>query len=191
VVKNPDDNTSDNEKLRRHSKMGKKVALLFLSAFLAAFCSGAAMAQHSHEHGSTSPATPGMGSSHPMPMEKGAVQSTIAEGWKIGFEVMSMQAHMAMPGMKGHSQHSASASSPSHSLMLSIQDTASKEIISDAKVAYTILSPSGKKETGKLAWSGDHYGGDFNPTEKGQYQVQVMVEGGGMEREAKFTYEAK
>ena len=171
--------------------MGKRVVSVLLCAFLMAFFSGVAMAQHSHGHGSPSSPTSSMGSAHQMPMEKEAVQSTIAEGWKIGFEVMSMEAHMAMPGMKGHSQHSASASSPSQSVMVTIQDTASKEIISDAKVAYTVLSPSGKKEPGKLAWSGDHYGGDFNPTEKGQYQVQVMIEGGGMEREAKFTYEAK
>jgi len=171
--------------------MGKRLVLVLLCGFLTAFFPGVAMAQHSHGHGSPSPSTSSIGSSHQMPMGKDAVQSTIAEGWKIGFEVMSMEAHMAMPGMKGHSQHSASTSPPSQSLMVTIQDTASKEIISDAKVAYTILSPSGKKELGKLAWSGDHYGGDFNPNEKGQYQVQVMIESGGMEREAKFTYEAK
>jgi len=171
--------------------MGKRLVLVLLCGFLTAFFPGVAMAQHSHGHGSPSPSTSSMGSSHQMPMGKEAVQSTTAEGWKIGFEVMSMEAHMAMPGMKGHSQHSAPTSSPSQSLMVTIQDTASKEIISDAKVAYTILSPLGKKETGKLDWSGDHYGGDFNPTEKGQYQVQVMIESGGMEREAKFAYEAK
>ena len=171
--------------------MGTKVISVLLSGFLSVLFSGVALAQHSHGHGSPSSSTSSMGSSHQMPMGKEAVQSTIAEGWKIGFEVMSMEAHMAMAGMKGHSQHSASASSPSHSIIVTIQDTASKELISDAKVAYTILSPSGKKETGKVEWSGDHYGGDFNPTEKGQYQVQVMIESGGMEREAKFTYEAK
>jgi len=171
--------------------MGKKIILVLLSGFLSVFFSGVAMAQHSHGQGSPSPSTSSTGSSHQMPMGKQAVQSMIAEGWKIGFEVMSMEAHMAMPGMKGHSQHSASASSPSHSFMVTIQDTASKEIISDAKVAYTILSSSGKKETGKLEWSGDHYGANFSPKEKGAYRVQIMIESGGMEREAKFQYEAK
>jgi len=171
--------------------MGKKVILVFLSGFLAVFFSGVARGQHGHGHGSPPPSTSSKGSSHQMPMGKQAVQSTMAEGWKIGFEVMSMEAHMAMPGMKGHSQHSASASSPSHSFMVTIQDTASKEIISDAKVAYTILSPSGNKETGKLEWSGDHYGADLSPKEKGAYRVQIMIQSGGMEREAKFQYEAK
>jgi len=171
--------------------MGRRVVLVFLSGFLVVFFPGIALAQHSHGHGGPSSSTSRMGSSHEIPMAKQAVQSTIAEGWKIGFEVMSMEAHMAMPGMKGHSQHSATSSSPSHSIMVTIQDTSSKEIISDAKVMYTILSPSAKKETGKLEWSGEHYGVGFNPNEKGQFQVQLMIEGGGMEREAKFTYEAK
>jgi len=75
--------------------------------------------------------------------------------------------------------------------MVTVQDTASKEIISDAKVMCAILSPSGKKETVKLEWSGDHYGADFSPKEKGAYRIQIMIESGGMEREANFQYEAK
>jgi hypothetical protein len=75
--------------------------------------------------------------------------------------------------------------------MVTLQDTASKEIISDAKVMFSVSSPSGAKESGKLDWSGDHYGGGFSPKEKGAYQVQLRIEGGGMEREATFTYEAK
>lgn len=172
--------------------MGKRLGSVLVSGLMVVFLSGMAMAQHgSHGHGATSPATPGMGTSHEMPMGKRAVQSTIVEDWKIDFEVMSMEAHMAMPGMKGHSQHSASAPSQSQSIMMTIQDTGSKEIISDAKVRFTILGPSGGKETGRLEWSGDHYGGSFSPKEKGIYQVQLMIESGGMERDAKFAYEAK
>ena len=178
--------------------MGKKIVSVFLSGFLLAFFTGTALAQHSHSHGAPSSANSGMGSQE-MSMKSQPAQSLTVEGYKITFEVMDMSAHMAMPGMKGMSmpgmkgnpQQGGSEQSKSHVIMVTVQDTASKEIISDARVAYTILSPSGKKEEGKLEWSGDHYGGGFNPAEKGQYQVQVMVEGGGMEREAKFTYEPK
>jgi len=58
-------------------------------------------------------------------------------------------------------------------------------------VQYTFIRPSGQKETGTLVWSGDHYGGGLSPKEKGIYQFQLMIESGGMEREAKFTYELK
>lgn len=93
--------------------------------------------------------------------------------------------------MKGSPQHGAPEHSQSHVLMIKAQDTGSKEIISDAKMQFRLIRPSGEKESGKLAWSGDHYGGGFSPKEKGAYQFQLMIESGGMEREAKFTYEFK
>jgi len=178
--------------------MGKKVFLVFLSGLLVVYFAGVSLAQHSHSHGAPSTATSGMGSQE-MSMKSQPVQSLTVEGYKITFEVMDMSAHMAMPGMKGMSmpgmkgnpQQGGSEQSKSHVIMVMVQDTASKEIISDARVAYTILSPGGKKEAGKLEWSGDHYGAGFSPTETGQYQVQLMLESGGMEREAKFTYDAK
>ena len=118
-------------------------------------------------------------------------QTATVEGLQITFEVMDMSAHMSMPGMKGSMQHGSSEHSTSHAIMVKVQDTASKEIISDAKVRYTLIGPSGEKESGNLVWSGDHYGGGFSPREKGAYQVQLMIERGGMDREAKFTYSAK
>lgn len=178
--------------------MGKKVFLFFLSGLLVACFSGVAMAQHSHGHEGASTSSPGM-SSHEMPTKGQPAQSVTVEGMKVAFEVMDMSAHMAMPGMsgmsmpgmKGNPQQGGSEQSKSHVIMVTVQDTASKEIISDAKVMYAILSPSGGKETGKLEWAGDYFGGGFSPKEKGNYQVELMIESGGMEREAKFTYEVK
>jgi hypothetical protein len=128
--------------------------------------------------------------SHEMGVKSGSGQSITVEGYKISFDVMDMSAHMAMPGMKGKAMHGAEHSK-SQAMMVTVQDTASKEIISDANVTYTIVSPSEKKETGKLEWSGDHYGANFSPKEKGAYLVQIMIQSGGMEREAKFQHEAK
>lgn len=170
--------------------MANKVLVVCFSVLWAAFLSSAAIAQHGgHGHGGSSTPSPGM-ASHEMPMKSRTGQSMIAEGFKITFDIMDMSTHMAMPGMKGKAVHGAEHSK-SQAMMVTVQDTASKEIISDAKVTYTILSPSGNKETGKLEWSGDHYGADFSPKEKGAYRVQIMIQSGGMEREAKFQYEAK
>jgi hypothetical protein len=113
------------------------------------------------------------------------------EGLKVTFEVMNMGEHMKhMPAGKsgghGEAQHSQG-----HMFMVTLQDTASKEIISDARVSFSILGPSGKKENGKMEWSGDHYGAGFSPQEKGTYQVQLKIESGGMEREANLSYELK
>ena len=169
--------------------MGKKLLPGFLSiAFILGFA-GIAAAQHQHGHGSPMPAAPQKDSSQEMGTQP--VQAMTVEGFKVSFEVMDMSMHMSMPGMKGSTQHGASEHPQSHAMMVKVQDTASKEIISDAKVQYTLTRPSGEKETGKLIWSGDHYGAGFSPKEKGTYRFQLMVEGGGMEREAGFRYEFK
>jgi hypothetical protein len=171
--------------------MGNRNLLRFLVLVFMCFFPGIALAQHKHDHGGSSPAASSKGTSQEMQMGSQPVQAITLEGLKITFEVMDMSMHMSMPGMKGNPQHGASEHSQSHALMVQVQETASKEIISDAKVQYTLIRPSGEKETGKLVWSGDHYGGAFGPKEKGAYQFQLVIESGGMEREAKFTYEFK
>lgn len=155
---------------------------------------GAATAQHGHGHGGMdmsshgSMSTQGSGShSMSMSMKDRPVQSVSVDGYRISLDIMDMSMHMSMQGMKGNSMKDADHSK-SHAFMVTVQDSTSKEIVSDAKVNYTLISPSGAKETGKLEWSGDYYAGTFSPKEKGAYQVQLLIENSGMEREAKFTY---
>jgi hypothetical protein len=165
----------------------RNLLLLALSGLLMIFLAGAAVAQHQHDHG----ATPKAAAKPPeKSAEKERIQSVTVEGLKVSLEVMDMSAHMGMPGMKASPQH-GDGRTQSHALMVTLQDTASKEIISDAQVSFSILGPSGKKENGKMEWSGDHYGAGFNPQEKGAYQVQLKIESGGMDREAKLSYEFK
>lgn len=167
--------------------MYKNLFLLALSVFWMISFVSTAPAQHQHGHGSTpKPAAKPSGKSSEME----GVQSVVVEGFKVSLEVMDMSAHISMPGMKVNPQHGGSHSQ-SHALMVTLQDTASKEIISDARVSFSILGPSGKKENGKMEWSGDHYGAGFSPQEKGTYQVQLKIESGGMEREANLSYELK
>jgi hypothetical protein len=163
-----------------------RLALLLLCGFVAVFFSNAAMAQHQHDHGGASKPSVKPAAKPP---EKGNIQSRIVEGLKVTFEVMSMGEHTKHAQEGGG--HSQAELSKSHTIMVTLQDSVSKEIISDAKVQYGLTAPSGAKETGKLEWSGDHYGGGFNAKEKGTYRVQLKVESGGMEREAIFTYAAK
>jgi hypothetical protein len=126
--------------------------------------------------------------SHSMSMKDRPVQSVTVEGFKVTLDVMDMSMHTSMQNMKGNPLPNSFEYSKSHAIMVTVQDTASKEILSDAKVQYTLISPSGIKEAGKLDWSGDHYGKGFNPKGKGAYQVQLVIESGGMERQAQFEY---
>ena len=123
-----------------------------------------------------------------MSMKNRPVQSVTVEGFKVTLDVMDMSMHTSMQNMKRNLLPNSFEYSKSHAIMVTVQDTASKEILSDAKVQYALISPSGEKETGRLEWSGDHFGGSFSPKEKGTYRVQFMIESGGMERQAQFEY---
>ncbi len=177
------------------SSMAKKFGLFFLAGIFMFSFAGIAMAQHGHGHGGMdmpahgSTPTQGSGShSMSMSMKDRPVQSVSVDGFKISLDIMDMSMHTSMQKKKGNPAPGESDQVKSHAIMVVVQDTASKEIITDAKVNYTLISPSGAKEMGKLDWSGDHYGRGFNPKEKGAYQVQLQIESGGMEREAKFGY---
>jgi len=167
--------------MNTHMFRGILAGLLF-------FClSGAAWAQHGHSHGAPA-GSKETGAKDSTPA-KGSAQTVTLEGLKISLEVMSMGEHMkhtAAGATHGEADHGKS-----HSLMVTLQDVASKEIISDARVAFVISGPSGTKDSGKLTWSGDHYGAGLEWKEKGKYQIQLHMESGGMEREAKFSYEFK
>jgi hypothetical protein len=145
---------------------------------------GIGLAQHNHGGAAAAPGKAGKGV-----QPRGPVQSVTVEGLKISLEVMPMTEHMKH-ATQGPS-HGASQHSQTHMVMVTLQDIASKEIITDAKVQFGAISASGEKETGKLEWSGDSYGGGFSPKSQGTYQIQLKIESGGMERDAKFTYDAK
>lgn len=164
----------------------KGISFILAGLFLV-FLSGIALAQHGPSHGAPA-ANKGTGAKD-SPSAKGSVQTVTLEGFEILLEVMSMGEHLKHTA--GGATHGEADHSKSHSLMVTIQDTASKEIITDARVSFSILSPSGKKEDGKMEWSGGHYGAGFSPREKGTYQVELKIESGGMERDAKLSYEFK
>jgi hypothetical protein len=162
--------------------MRRKIISVLASGLLALGLSGTAWAQHGHSHGpSAAPSAKEAGPKEPL--------SVMADGMKVTLEVMSMGEHMkhtASGASHGQADHSQS-----HSLMVRLQDVASREIVSDARVAFTVTGPSGQKEAGKMTWSGDHYGAGMSLKEKGKYQLQFQVESGGMSRQADFSYEMK
>lgn len=173
------------------SSTAKRTGLLFLAGVFVLGFGGMALAQHGHGsgHGGTGmPAHGSGGGSHSMSMMNRPVQSVTVDGYKVSLDIMEMSMHMPMQKAKGNPPPQGYDNSKSHAIMVMIQDTASKEIITDAHVTCTIVTPEGEKESGKLQWSGDHYGKGFEPKGKGAYQVQLKIESGGMEREAKLAY---
>ncbi len=169
------------------SRIGKKFVIGLVTGVLVVYSLGAALAQHVGHEGPSAPASP-KSPAHEKHMAKRPIQTVTMEGLKITLDVMTADEHIKMAKAHQGAHHGGAGEMKSHHFMVTLQDTASKEIISDAKVTFTVQSPSGRKETGKLGWVGDHYGGDIDLKGKGTYQVILMIESGGMEREAKFQY---
>jgi hypothetical protein len=170
----------------QEGKMSKKPGMV-LAGIFAAILLVWSQVDAQHQHGGGAPMGKPPASSAQSTAKSG--QNVTVEGWKIGFDVMSMEEHMKH--QKTGPGHGAGDHSKTHSLMVTVQDTASKEIISDANIQYMVSNPAGGKETGKLTWSGDHYGSGFSPKEKGVYLVNLRIESGGMERQAVFKYTVK
>ena len=172
-------------------RMFGKIGVYFCMGLFVISLGGMAFAQHGQGHGGMAMSGHGSDShsmSTPMSMKDRPVQSVTVEGMKISLELMDMSMHTSMQAKEGNPIPGGYDHSQSHAIMVMIQDTASKEIITDAKVTCTVVRPSGERETGSLMWSGGHYGKGFTPTEKGSYEVQLKIESGGTEREANFPY---
>ncbi|MEI8172672.1 MAG: hypothetical protein WCH07_04210 [Deltaproteobacteria bacterium] len=168
----------------------KKTQLVIVLAAAMTFWSGAAIAQHAHDHG----AAPDMkhqskGMSHGMSMANRPVQTATVNGLKIILDVMDMDMHVHMQSMKGFTLPDTFDQTKSQAIMIMIKKaSASQKIIKDADVTLTITGPTGEKKTSKLTWYGDHYGESFKTELQGAYQLLVKVEGNGLKGAAKFKY---
>jgi hypothetical protein len=151
---------------------------------------GIADAQHNHDHDAAPAAKmEHSGMSHQISMADRPVQSATFEGLKVSLDVMDMGMHVHMQGMKRNPVPDTYDSKQSQAIMVTIKSIASKEIVKDANVEITIISPTGEKKTSKAPWCGDHYGESFSPSEKGTYQIVVKVEGREGKGETSFKYQ--
>jgi hypothetical protein len=163
------------------------IAVLAISMTLGA---GTALAQHNHNHG-TEPAAKMeyQGMSHQMSMADRPVQTAEVQEMKVILDVMDMGMHVHMQGMKGNPVPDSYDDRQSQAIMVMIKSLASKEIIKDADVTITIISPTGKQKTSSAPWCGDHYGQSFRPSEKGTYRIVLKVEGREGKGETTFKYQ--
>ena len=151
---------------------------------------GTAFAQHNHNHGAAPAAKmEHQGMSHQMSMADRPVQTAEIQGMKVTLDVMDMGMHVHMQGMKGNPVPDTYDAKQSQAIMVMIKSLASKEIIKDANVTITIISPAGKQKTSRAPWCGDHYGESFSPSDKGIYQIVVKVKDQEGKGETAFKYQ--
>lgn len=76
-----------------------------------------------------------------------------------------------------------------HNIIVELTDVESGREIPGATVKILSLSPSGKKTSIELESMMNHYGGDIDIEEKGEYQFDVSVQADGNSTLTPFVYD--
>jgi hypothetical protein len=156
------------------------IALLYSAAF----------GQHSHDHSGGSAPVQSEGLSSASSIMNRSVQSVIVKGVKITLDVMAMDTHMQMQGLKKPGPGPVDQI-PGHVIVVRLEDAASKKTIKYADVSIALTEPDGKRTRSRVTGSSGHYGLRFSPAKNVIYEIQVDVDWKGERREASFKFEAK
>ncbi len=160
--------------MRKRLFLGLGVLLVSLLVF-----SPTAPAQHSHG-GS-------MGMGEPMKMD---TKEVLVEGMKISFAVMANKEHKKMLAdmkMKEEPQ-----SGTTHNITVTLKDEHGMDV-TDAQINMKVVDPNGKDQIKPLKYEDmmKSYDAYFNLSEKGKYQILVLVKTGDQKRTAGIYYELK
>ena len=78
-----------------------------------------------------------------------------------------------------------------HHIMLEVTDAAIGKNIADASAKVLLVSPSRKNSSVDLKRMMSHFGSALTLDEKGEYQVTVSVNVGGVSKTTRFQYAVK
>ena len=153
------------------------VVAVVLSIFL---FSGFALGQHSHGHG-------GMSGSA-MKMD---TREVLVEGTKVTFQIMANDEHRKM--LKDMKMKEDIEAGTSHNITVLLKDEKTQKEITNAEITMKVVDPKGKDQIKTLKYEKDmkSYDGYFNLSEKGKYQVMVLVKQGEQKKTAGIYYDVK
>jgi len=155
----------------------RPVAAAVLSIF---FFAGLAIAQHSHSHG-------GMSGSA-MKMD---TREVLVEGTKVTFQIMANDEHRKM--LKDMKMKEDIEAGTSHNITVLLKDEKTQKEITNAEITMKVVDPKGKDQIKTLKYEKDMKSFDayFNLSEKGKYQVMVLVKQGEQKKTAGIYYDIK
>jgi hypothetical protein len=153
------------------------VVAVVLSIFL---FSGFALGQHSHGHG-------GMSGSA-MKMD---TREVLVEGTKVTFQIMANDEHRKM--LKDMKMKEDIEAGTSHNITVLLKDEKTQKEITNAEITMKVVDPKGKDQIKTLKYEKDMKSFDayFNLSEKGKYQVMVLVKQGEQKKTAGIYYDIK
>ena len=150
-------------------------ATVIVSLFL---FTGFAMAQHSHGHG-------GMSGSA-MKMD---TRELLVEGTKVTFQIMANDEHRKM--LKDMKMKEDIEAGTSHNITVLLKDEKAQKEITNAEITMKVVDPKGKDQIKTLKYEKDmkSYDAYFTLSEKGKYQVMVLVKQGEQKKTAGIYYD--
>ena len=151
------------------------VVAVVLSIFL---FSGFALGQHSHGHG-------GMSGSA-MKMD---TREVLVEGTKVTFQIMANDEHRKM--LKDMKMKEDIEAGTSHNITVLLKDEKTQKEITNAEITMKVVDPKGKDQIKTLKYEKDmkSYDAYFTLSEKGKYQVMVLVKQGEQKKTAGIYYD--
>lgn len=141
--------------------------------------SGAARAQGTHSHSSGSGGT------------KMDTSEVLVEGIKITFQIMANADHLKM--LREMKMKEDVEPGTSHNVTVVLTDPSTLKPITDATVSMKVVDPKGKDQIKSLKYEGSMKSFDayFNLSQKGRYEILVLVRTGDLKRSAGIYYELK
>ena len=140
---------------------------------------GFSWAQHSHGHGS------GAGS---MKMD---TREVLVEGIKVTFQIMANVEHRKM--LKDMKMKDDIEPGTTHNVAVVLTDPLTQKEITDAAVSMKVVDPGAKDQIKSLKYESSmkSYDAYFSLTEKGPYELLVLIKTGDQKRTAGIRYELK
>lgn len=136
-------------------------------------------AQHGHSGG---------GKDETLKME---TKEVLVEGIKIAFMVMTNEDHQKM--LKEMKIQEAIEPGTTHVISVTLRDEKTNKELAGAKVSMKVIDPRNKDQVKTLKYveKSKSYDAYFNLSEKGKYQILVLVRIGDQKRTAGISYEIK
>jgi len=155
-----------------------KVWSLILAVSVLMFFGQVSISLAQHSHGGTS------GSA--MKMD---TREVLVEGTKVTFQIMANDEHRKM--LKDMKMKEDVEVGTSHNITVLLKDEKTQKEITNAEITMKVVDPKGKDQIKTLKYEKDmkSYDAYFTLSEKGKYQVMVLVKQGEQKKTAGIYYD--
>jgi hypothetical protein len=156
----------------------KRLVPVFLVLVIGLFgFASLSLAQHSHGGGTSGSA---------MKMD---TREVLVEGTKVTFQIMANAEHQKM--LKDMKMKEDVEAGTSHNITVTLKDEKSQKEVTNAEITMKVVDPKGKDQIKALKFDKDmkSYDAYFTLSEKGKYQVMVLVKQGDQKKTAGIYYD--